>query len=195
MPDGRLPGEFDNPSDQVFAFVVIGMGFSGKHQLDRVFGMGDQPDEPFGILEQQTGPFVGRKPPGKTDGQNPVIQGACHFIQQGSGRIAPFILGRQQLAAFSDQVGPVQFVHMPQVDVVDVVNTGNQCRLRLPLNPVGSQIAFQQRVFVAGNIGIDVHAVGDMGDGNFLSLVPGPQSLPHLPGHLPVKPADPVDVS
>jgi len=48
---------------------IVGVGFSGEDELYGAVGVEEETLEPVGIMKEESGPFVGGKPTGETDGQ------------------------------------------------------------------------------------------------------------------------------
>ncbi len=62
------------PLQNLFSFSIVGMGLSGKDNLDRPPRISQDFLQAFGVLEYQVSPLVARKPPGKTDGKYGRVQ-------------------------------------------------------------------------------------------------------------------------
>jgi hypothetical protein len=69
------------------------MRLAADNELQRTGGIGEQGEEPLGVVEQQVGPLVGGKAAGKTCGQGVCVEEVLHvpdFLRRGSD-------GRQML--------------------------------------------------------------------------------------------------
>src|SRR5690242_16701513 len=73
--EDQIPGEFavlaqvNDLLNEPFAVVVPRMRLAGKNELHRALLVANQFHDVFELLENQRGALVGRKTPGKTDGQ------------------------------------------------------------------------------------------------------------------------------
>jgi hypothetical protein len=64
----------DDVLDVAFAFVVAGMRFAGKDELDGALRVFDQFQDVLKLLEDQRRPFVGGKAAGEPDGERVRVE-------------------------------------------------------------------------------------------------------------------------
>ena len=80
-------------------------------------------------------------------------------------------------------------MRFPQLAGVDLVNRLPHVGLAHAVHPVGREIAVVELLHLPRQPALNVHAVGDMSDGDFLFHPPRPQVCPHPPRHVPVQAA------
>ena len=69
------PPEEMNPfPDHVLAGLIRRMRLAGEHELNRMLRIGENPRQPFRIVQQQVGPFVGGEPARKAERQRVGIE-------------------------------------------------------------------------------------------------------------------------
>ena len=80
-------------------------------------------------------------------------------------------------------------MRFPQLAGVDLVNRLPHVGLAHAVHPVGREIAVVELLHLPGQPALNVHAVGDVSDGDFLFHPPRPEVRPHPPRHVPVQAA------
>ena len=78
-------------------------------------------------------------------------------------------------------------MRFPQLARIDVVDRLPHFRLAHAVHPVGGKVAVVELLHLPGQPALDVDAVGDVADGDFLLDAPRPEVGPHPPGDVAVQ--------
>ena len=78
-------------------------------------------------------------------------------------------------------------VRFPQFAGIDVVDALPHVGLAHAAHPVGGEVAVVELLHLPGQPALDVDAVGDVSDGDFLFDAPRPEMGPHAPGDVAVQ--------
>ena len=78
-------------------------------------------------------------------------------------------------------------MRFPKLAGIDLVDRLPDFRLAHPLHPVGGEIAVVKLLHLPRQPALDMHAVGDVADGNFLFHAPRPEVRPHPPRNMAVQ--------
>lgn len=103
MPDRGLARKLHKLLHQALAVCILGVGFTRHNQLHRTLRMGQDMRETCGIVEQQVGPFVGRKASGEPQGQHVGIEDSLGRLNQMRVGASLTLLLRQMLAHATHQ--------------------------------------------------------------------------------------------
>ena len=117
-----------------------------------------------------------------------------HFFHDPDRGVALTILGRHPPPAGPNEPGPADFVGVPQLFVVDFIQTLAAVGLAGGHVPVGPDVAFEQQCVFRRCPGGDVDPIGHMGDGHFVFGNAGPEMMPHAARHLAMQFADTVAI-
>src|SRR5271156_2927987 len=179
--------QLEHPLDQLRAPHIRGMGFAGKNDLYRLQRIREQAFQSPKIVEDQVRPLVGRKPPRKTDRQNPRIEqrAECNCALCANTFLFPFFA-----SALVDVCDQQAFQPAPQPPEFFVRN----CIDPLPgfgsihiANPVRTYIFVEhrlqpQRIHPSAN----VDSIRHRGYRNVFFFLTRPHRGPHLSRHFAV---------
>src|SRR5262249_40581044 len=99
--------QMDDVLDVAFAVIIAGMGLAGKNELDGPRTITRKADDVLELLEDQWRTLVGRKAPGKSDGQRVGIQ---QLVKRDEIALGMALNGRMQSPTRKLDQLPAQFV-------------------------------------------------------------------------------------
>ncbi len=107
-------------AEQRLACAIGGVRLAGNQQLHRVIAMGEEARQPFRVLQQQVGAFVGGEAPGKAQRQPLRMQArAGEFDLRRRGAVHREAAG--QVAAYeAEQFATGMLADLPQPAVIDL---------------------------------------------------------------------------
>ena len=142
-------GKFYEATDQLFALLILGVGFACKDKLNRMRLGVNHGFKPIGVCQYQVRPLVCGEATGKTDGQGIMIQNGFNFLHHCFGCVAPFILLLHKFAADADQAGTIHFTGPPQFLVVDFVNALEEIGMPGMQAPVRADVTLKEQGVLA----------------------------------------------
>lgn len=178
--------EMDPLAQQGLAGEVARMGFTGDDELHGAVGVGEDAREARGIVEEQSGAFVGGEPAGKAEGQNVGIEEGVR------GRVGGTVL--MAAAHFENEGGARGSTHAPDLFVGGGAEVFGEI-FQFAAPPAAAADGGPQFVGPARIPCRNMDAVGDVLDGD---LILGPTREQGLEQHTAdgsVKAADAVDGS
>ena len=149
-------------------------------------------------MEDQVGPLVGGKTPGKPDGEDRLVQERAPGNKVWS--VIPFFCPLHPFS-FADPVDELVLelkVQIPEILVRDLINKLPDCFIIMLLLPVGGNIikmGVQEILDPGVHPCREVDTVGDCIDRDLVFGKIRPEPPPHLPGHLVVFFRNPVAVA
>ena len=195
----RVHGKVVYLPDQVLPGLVVGVGLAGEDDHHRALRVIEQTRQPGRVGKQHEGALVGGETPGETHYQHVVlvvvaIHQAHHVLDDRiAGAIAALLPGHTGMHIFQ-QLLLERLVHTPVVIVGYLLEPFPVLLVEQLVAPV-VETQIEQADPFPGQEGLQVHAVGDIGDRVFLIGYLWPQGRLHLRSHRAVDAADPVVVA
>ena len=177
----------------MFTGVVAGMGFAREHDLHRMLPVGEDPDGPAEIAEEQRCAFVGGEAAGKTDGED--IRREHVVVEADVIGVMPELLLPQPLACKLNKLAPQCGAQRPEILVGDFFRFQG-CMPELGVTQFVDPLRTERirpelrccRCCPAGRM----HAVGDRADRDLADRCSRIEILPHFLAYAAVQHTDAV---
>ena len=167
------------------------MGFAGKQNLHGTLHIIEDAPQALDVPQHKSRALVGGEAPREADGQRIRVE---YFVGRADLRLrraAALELQPQMPPRECHQAHPAALVRSPQFLGRNALHPLPQFRIGVH-PPVRPQIPVIQLVHLERDPGAEMHAVGDVADGNLILRDTRPDGLPHSPGDLPVQRADSI---
>ena len=188
----RFAHERDDLLDERLAGVVERMRFARKNDLHRPFGIVQNSGQPRFVPEEQRGALIGRETAREAYGEGIRIEGIFDGFQFRLGCASSLQLRVQPFAREGDKPLPPPLVRVPQFFGGDGFDAMPHALFGRLFSPARAKVALVELLHFLGNPRLEMNAVGDVRDGDFIFRHAGPQVVPHLAADLAVQPADAV---
>ena len=166
------------------------MRLAGKNELHRTLGIVHHGGQLFDVGQNQIGPLVGGEAAGKADGQRVRTEDPAQPLQHFRRLVAALGLLDRAVADKIQQPGLQVEMGFPEFAIVHVLNSLPDRRVGVVLLPARPQMAVVKTEHLRRQPGRNVHAVGDVPDGNLVFGLARIEPGPHMPGHLAMQRGD-----
>ena len=156
------------------------MRLAGKDELHRTLGIVHHRSQLFDVGQNQVSPLVGGEAAGKSDGQRVRTEHAAQPLQHFGRLVAALRLLDHPVAHKIQQPRFQVEMGFPEFAVVHVLDAFPDCGIGAVLLPARSQMAVVKAEHLRRQPGRNVHAVGDVPDGNFVLGLAGIKAGPHV---------------
>ena len=191
-PEPLVLRDLEDPLQNLLPEFIGGVRLPGVDELDGVLAGSDQFGQPLEVGEHQVGPLVRSEPAGEPDRQRLWIKHRAQLRDDRLGLVQPPRLPLQPMPGVADQPVLQDLVRLPEFAGRYLFDGNPDTRFARAEIPVEREDPVVEHPHLHRQPARDVHAVGDVPDGNFFFGHPGPERHPHPPADHPVQAGDGV---